>query len=256
MISKLKPRSPGRERRRRSTFEAARLRVPSKDKAMQLEKGNRRSSSHLPRRSTLESMDSIPSKQSESTHPSRSRSALSNSFRRSQQRKEDRHVRTRESSVAPRRRHMEDTSAPPAATREGGKGRTESTTRPKDPVGTSRCRSSSVRPCLNSNNTESRRNRDISRSSRAPSADSHISTYTSSNVNTKLSHSSRRAPSRSRLSSVPTASMSGKKKSSTSGSGSGSDTVDEYASSLSSSNAAISKLKGFRKSFGLSKRTT
>lgn len=232
--------NPKRSSRGRSSSKGVSTRrSPSREKPRQLEKAlNRitkqsydsrgsgrgeesRGSSRHTRRSTLDSMDSNPSRRSESKHSVQS--ALSNSSRRSHQVRErkENHSRTRDNSVDSRR-HTKDLDV--------SRGRKES--KPNDPVGTSRSRRTGERS--------------LSRSSRAPSADSRVSTLTSSTVGTKLSHSSRRratTASSSKKTNMDDDSIRG-------GSVRGSN---DNLSQVSSSVTAISKLKSFRKSFGLKK---
>jgi hypothetical protein len=232
------PNPESSSRGRSSSKGVSTRRSPSREKPRQLEKAlNRitkqsydsrgsgrgeesRGSSRHTRRSTLDSMDSNPSRRSESKHSVRS--ALSNSSRRSHQVRErkENHSRTRDNSVDSRR-HNKDL--------EVLRGRKES--KPNDPVGTSRSRRTGERS--------------LSRSSRAPSADSRVSTLTSSTVGTKLSHSSRRR--------ATTASSSKKTNMDDSIRGGSVGGSNDNLSQVSSSVTAISKLKSFRKSFGLKK---
>jgi hypothetical protein len=251
------PESPSRGR---STSKGVSTRrSPSREKSRQLEKAlnlirkqshdsrgsgrgeESRSGSRHTRRSTMDSMDSNPSKRSESRNSVRS--ALSNSSRRSQQVRErkENQSRTRDNSVDSRRHNKDiDTS----------RGRKISP--PNDPVGTSRkSRNTGERNLSRSSrapSTDSRRagERNLSRSSRAPSADSRVSTLTSSTVDTKLSHSSRRR--------ATSSSMNGRKTNMDDSIREGSDRgSNDNLSQVSSSVTAISKLKSFRKSFGLKK---
>ena len=232
------PNPESSSRGRSSSKGVSTRRSPSREKPRQLEKAlNRitkqsydsrgsgrgeesRGSSRHTRRSTLDSMDSNPSRRSESKHSVRS--ALSNSSRRSHQVRErkENHSRTRDNSVDSRR-HNKDLDV--------SRGRKES--KPNDPVGTSRSRRTGERS--------------LSRSSRAPSADSRVSTLTSSTVGTKLSHSSRRR--------ATTASSSKKTNMDDSIRGGSVGGSNDNLSQVSSSVTAISKLKSFRKSFGLKK---
>lgn len=228
-------------------------RSPSREKPMQLEKAlNRitkqsydsrgsgrgeesRGSSRHTRRSTLDSMDSNPSRRSESKHSVRS--ALSNSSRRSHQVRErkENNSRTRDNSVDSRR-HNKDLDV--------SRGRKES--KPNDPVGTSRSRRTGERSLSRSSRAPSADSRCMGkRSSRAPSADSRVSTLTSSTVGTKLSHSSCR-----RATSASSSKKTNMDDSIREGSVRGSN---DNLSQVSSSVTAISKLKSFRKSFGLKK---